>query len=32
MNERLRLLSETLGISLPIYVLFTKLDTHPFVR
>lgn len=27
MNERLRLLSQTLGISLPIYVLFTKLDT-----
>src|SRR5579862_898334 len=27
MNERLRQLSQTLGISLPIYVLFTKLDT-----
>ncbi|HEY4357122.1 MAG TPA: ImcF-related family protein [Acidobacteriaceae bacterium] len=29
MSERLRLLSQTLGISLPIYVLFTKLDTIP---
>ncbi|WP_263379306.1 ImcF-related family protein [Granulicella paludicola] len=29
LNERLRLLSETLGISLPVYVLFTKLDTIP---
>ena len=27
LNERLRQLSQTLGISLPIYVLFTKLDT-----
>jgi type VI secretion system protein ImpL len=27
MNERLRTLSQTLGISLPVYVLFTKLDT-----
>jgi type VI secretion system protein ImpL len=27
LNERLRELSQTLGISLPIYVLFTKLDT-----
>ena len=27
MNERLRQLSQTLGISLPVYVLFTKLDT-----
>jgi type VI secretion system protein ImpL len=26
LNERLRQLSQTLGISLPIYVLFTKLD------
>lgn len=26
-NERLRQLSQTLGISLPVYVLFTKLDT-----
>ena len=31
LNERLRQLSQTLGISLPIYVLFTKLDTvQPF--
>jgi type VI secretion system protein ImpL len=29
LNERLRQLSQTLGISLPIYVLFTKLDTVP---
>jgi type VI secretion system protein ImpL len=29
MNERLRQLSQTLGISLPVYVLFTKLDTIP---
>ncbi len=29
MNERLRQLSQTLGISLPIYVLFTKLDAVP---
>jgi len=27
LNERLRQLSQTLGISLPIYVIFTKLDT-----
>ena len=27
LNERLRQLSQTLGISLPVYVLFTKLDT-----
>jgi len=27
MKERLRQLSQTLGISLPVYVLFTKLDT-----
>ena len=27
LNERLRMLSQTLGISLPVYVLFTKLDT-----
>lgn len=27
LNERLRQLSETLGISVPVYVLFTKLDT-----
>ena len=27
MNERLRQLSQSLGISLPVYVLFTKLDT-----
>ena len=27
LNERLRELSQTLGISLPVYVLFTKLDT-----
>jgi type VI secretion system protein ImpL len=29
MNERLRTLSQTLGISLPVYLLFTKLDTIP---
>ncbi len=29
MNERLRQLSQTLGISLPVYVLFTKLDMVP---
>ena len=29
LNERLRLVSQTLGISLPVYVLFTKLDTIP---
>ena len=29
LNERLRLLSQTLGISLPVYVLFTKLDSIP---
>jgi type VI secretion system protein ImpL len=29
MNERLRQLSQTLGISLPVYVLFTKIDTVP---
>ena len=28
-NDRLRQLSETIGISLPVYVLFTKLDTVP---
>ncbi len=28
-SERLRTLSETLGISLPVYVLFTKLDAIP---
>ena len=28
-NDRLRQLSETVGISLPVYVLFTKLDTMP---
>jgi type VI secretion system protein ImpL len=27
LNERLRQLSQTLGISVPVYVLFTKLDT-----
>jgi type VI secretion system protein ImpL len=27
LNERLRTLSQTLGITLPVYVLFTKLDT-----
>ncbi|ADW70807.1 ImcF-related family protein [Granulicella tundricola] len=27
MNERLRQISQSLGISLPVYVLFTKLDT-----
>jgi type VI secretion system protein ImpL len=33
LNERLRQLSQTLGISLPIYVLFTKLDTvAPFAE
>jgi type VI secretion system protein ImpL len=33
LNERLRQLSQTLGISLPIYVLFTKLDTiTPFAE
>ena len=31
LNQRLRQLSESLGISLPVYVLFTKLDTlSPF--
>jgi type VI secretion system protein ImpL len=29
LNERLRVLSQSLGISLPVYVLFTKLDTIP---
>jgi type VI secretion system protein ImpL len=29
LNERLRQLSQTLGISLPVYVLFTKIDTIP---
>ena len=29
MNERLRQVSQALGISLPVYVLFTKLDTVP---
>ena len=29
LNERLRQLSQTLGTSLPVYVLFTKLDTVP---
>jgi type VI secretion system protein ImpL len=29
LNERLRQLSQTLGIALPVYVLFTKLDTVP---
>jgi type VI secretion system protein ImpL len=29
LNERLRLLTQTLGISLPVYVIFTKLDTVP---
>lgn len=29
LNERLRLLSHTLGVSLPVYVLFTKLDAVP---
>lgn len=28
-SERLRTLSQTFGISLPVYVLFTKLDTIP---
>ncbi len=28
-NDRLRQVSETIGISLPVYVLFTKLDTVP---
>ena len=33
LNERLRQLSQTLGISLPIYVLFTKLDNvAPFAE
>jgi len=33
LNERLRQLSQTLGISLPIYVLFTKLDNiAPFAN
>ena len=33
LNERIRQLSQTLGISLPIYVLFTKLDTvAPFAE
>jgi len=33
LNERLRQLSQTLGISLPIYVLFTKLDNiTPFAE
>jgi type VI secretion system protein ImpL len=33
LNERLRQLSQTLGISLPIYVLFTKLDSiTPFAE
>jgi class 3 adenylate cyclase len=36
MNERLHQLSQTLGVSLPVYVLFTKLDLVPgfaqFVR
>jgi type VI secretion system protein ImpL len=33
LNERLRQLSQTLGISLPVYVLFTKLDTvTPFAE
>ena len=33
LNERLRQLSRTLGISLPIYVLFTKLDNiAPFAE
>jgi type VI secretion system protein ImpL len=33
LNERLRRLSQTLGISLPIYVLFTKLDNiTPFAE
>ena len=29
LNERLRQLAQTLGIALPVYVLFTKLDTVP---
>ena len=29
LNEQLRLLSKALGITLPVYVLFTKLDTIP---
>ena len=29
LNERLRLLSQTLGLSLPVYVVFTKLDSVP---
>ncbi len=33
LNERLRQLSQNLGISLPVYVLFTKLDTlGPFAE
>ena len=33
LNERLRQLSQTLGISLPIYVLFTKIDNiTPFAE
>lgn len=33
LNERLRQLSQTLGISLPVYVLFTKLDNiTPFAN
>jgi len=33
LNERLRQLSQTLGISLPVYVLFTKLDNvTPFAE
>jgi type VI secretion system protein ImpL len=33
LNERLRQLSQTLGISLPVYVLFTKLDNiGPFAE
>ena len=33
LNERLRQLSQTLGISLPIYILFTKLDNvTPFAE
>jgi type VI secretion system protein ImpL len=29
LNEQLRVLSKALGITLPVYVLFTKLDTIP---
>jgi type VI secretion system protein ImpL len=29
LNERIRQISQTLGISVPVYVLFTKLDTLP---